>query len=772
MMLFGLMGLLLSIRSEITIAGGDGWRHPFEDHGLQSSWQTLKDHLVATAMSVDFGLATQVRWLSDDGSNGYNHISGTISGNVKLLVTNGTLTPSDSDVEIFKSEIEPITNQVDFVAAVYDARDSGLIVELLVDHSHGGSGFALLDVRDPREINSRDEILGQGGNDFIDGGLKGETDNPDRQWEADSYAQFSGKFNQHILKKITSDPNSTTFQDGSGIAEFAQAVKLSGSVNTLSDLVGALGLDQNILSDGRIDDTVVLVADKIAGRNGIDIISNVQVLSFDDRWVNLDIELRRYDDSEHGGKSGVDSNGTIFNDYFAADLNPNVDTISFDGSDNIRAGSGNDIVLSGAEGDRVTPGGGYDFVDMGSSGSDTKNWDEQDKLEINGPSSRYTVEQISSNEVHEYLSDGSKFDLTSSQVTALIKDDQSYFRISDKSTTYGDGVTVATNVDRINFNDTNFALQTGVNDWLWSETDDWNGVDYNNLFYDIRAEGTEFNNIINLNDQKFIEKAPLTTNGWQLLLDDEHSNVTGVYEEFDYSNVRFRAEAGAGDDVIIGRDGFQSKVAPGTGNDIVVAGLEATTPADGAFPWWSENRIEYDSASKARVEILDIRDDVLISSSGKIYEAISAVNLADVAFDLTDLDQGIIKNGSGEVLVDNLGDNAWDEGVILIDSLPSELGGVGVDLIFGFDRIDFSDDDVRLEAGVELKFKDYLYEDGGYRLDVRSPELGGAIDLVAIADTLSVPDDDVVIASDVRGSNHDDVFYGLSGRNYGASAGR
>ena len=758
-------GSALSIRSEITIAGGDGWRHPFENSGLQNIWETMKADFVDTEMSVDFGLASRVRWLSDEGSNAYHQISGTISGDVKLLVTPGSLTLSDT--ETFKNSIASVSDQTDFVAAVYDARDSGLIVELLVEHSHGGNGFALLDVRDPREINSRDEILGQGGNDFIDGGLKGETDNPGRQWEADSYAQFSGKFNQHIVKKITSDPNSTTFQDGSTVAEFAQAAKLSGSINILSDLVVALELDRGVLSDKRVEDNVVLVADKIAGRNGIDIVSNVQALSFDDRWVNLDIELRPYDDSEHGGVSGVDSNGTIFNDYFATDLNSNIDPESFNGSDRIHAGSGNDIVLSGAEGDRVTPGSGYDFVDMGSSGSDTKNWEEQDILEINGPSNRYTVEQISSNEVQDYLSDGSQFDLTSSQVTALIKDDQSYFRISDKSITYGDGVTVATNVDRINFNDTDFALQTGVNDWLWSETDDWSGIDYNNLYYDIRAEGTEFNNIINLNDQKFIEKAPLTTNDWQLLLDDDHSNVTGVYEEFDYSNVRFRAEAGAGDDVIIGRDGFQSKVEPGAGNDIVVAGLEGTTPADGAFPWWSENRIEYNSASKERVEILDIRDDVLISSSGKIYEAISAVNLADVAFDLTDLDQGIIRNGSGKVLVDNLGDNAWDEGVILIDSLPSELGGVGVDLIFGFDRIDFSDDDVRLEAGVELKFKDYLYEDGGYRLDVRSPELGGAIDLVAIADTLSVPDADVVIASDFKGSSHDDVFYGLSGRNEG-----
>ena len=134
-----------------------------------------------------------------------------------------------------------------------------------------------------------------------------------------------------------------------------------------------------MLSDERVEDNVVLVADKIAGRNGIDIVSNVQALSFDDRWVNLDIELRPYDDSEHGGVSGVDSNGTIFNDYFATDLNSNIDPESFNGSDRIHAGSGNDIVLSGAEGDRVTPGGGYDFVDMGSSGSDTKNWEEQDQ---------------------------------------------------------------------------------------------------------------------------------------------------------------------------------------------------------------------------------------------------------------------------------------------------------------------------------------------------------------------------------------------------------
>ena len=39
----------------------------------------------------------------------------------------------------------------------------------------------------------------------------------------------------------------------------------------------------------------------------------------------------------------------------------------------------------------------------------------------------------------------------------------------------------------------------------------------------------------------------LTVDDWQSLLDDDHSNVTGIFEEFDYSNVRLRADAGADD---------------------------------------------------------------------------------------------------------------------------------------------------------------------------------------------------------------------------------
>ena len=41
-------GSALSIRSEITIAGGDGWRHPFENSGLQNIWETMKADFVDT----------------------------------------------------------------------------------------------------------------------------------------------------------------------------------------------------------------------------------------------------------------------------------------------------------------------------------------------------------------------------------------------------------------------------------------------------------------------------------------------------------------------------------------------------------------------------------------------------------------------------------------------------------------------------------------------------------------------------------------------------
>ena len=64
-------GSVSNIISEITIAGGDGWRHPFEDNGLQNIWQSLKPQFIELEhISVHFDAASQVRWLSDDGSNG------------------------------------------------------------------------------------------------------------------------------------------------------------------------------------------------------------------------------------------------------------------------------------------------------------------------------------------------------------------------------------------------------------------------------------------------------------------------------------------------------------------------------------------------------------------------------------------------------------------------------------------------------------------------------------------------------------------------------
>ena len=119
---------------------------------------------------------------------------------------------------------------------------------------------------------------------------------------------------------------------------------------------------------------------------------------------------------------------------------------------------------------------------------------------------------------------------------------------------------------------------------------------------------------------------------------------------------------------------------------------------------------------------------------------------------------------------------------MVIDRLPEEFGGQGIDIVFGFDRINFEDGDFRLETEVEIRNVDWLRDGNVYAIDVSMKDGGGyfnALDEIGklnearqeadITDVKSLDgsdENDFVVGSnyfnEMRLGKGDDVFITLS----------
>lgn len=482
-----------------------------------------------------------------------------------------------------------------FVSLVSVFRSPDLRVDLWINHNPtlnidgtntALQGAVLLDIFDANNFSSGDRMEGGEGNDFMDGGLSGNS--TENTWENNNEARYQGKAENYQIKQISvsdSQGIETQFNDGTLISDWWAAEKPNSTdtPSTFSDLLSALGLQNVILKE----DVYVLVNDQ-KGDEGIDILVNVQRINFSDKGIFLEPEVRVINWRGDNEPTGTEYNGTLFGDQITGT----------DGYDEINSKGGNDLILAGAGGDRINSGAGNDYIDAGASGSFYNNrWQDVDEVRFDGSIKRYSINQVEQAEVRAFWDTNFSADLAAS---LSYNSEQTYFLITDLSPTFSTGSTLLTNVDRINFEDEEVWLNTSIDAWDENRFDPLTAET-------IRIEGTQFNDTVIAADFMANRDAK---DLWKI-------DFTGY----------------GGDDVFIGDD-MGSNIRDGAGNDLIVGG---GSPVLVEHRWFGQDQVSF-SGVKARyqIELIGSGDLVIDSNNNTI-------------FDLTNLAGGTITTADGTV---------------------------------------------------------------------------------------------------------------------------
>ena len=215
-----------------------------------------------------------------------------------------------------------------------------------------------------------DTLRGDTGNDRLDGGANRAADST-ATWEPNGsngvdVAEFSGKTVRYTIAKLTDD---------------------SGAVTGVPATV------YYTVSDS-----------KTTGGDGVDTLTNIEVLRFSDGEKNLEVVISpnlnwTWDAATNTNKSvvvGLNWRGTDWADTINAVAK---ETASGKPSnDNVWTGAGNDTISTGAGGDNITPGQGNDTVDGGADGTGSNRWSNYDHVQYDAAQSRFTITKIGANE--------------------------------------------------------------------------------------------------------------------------------------------------------------------------------------------------------------------------------------------------------------------------------------------------------------------------------------------------------------------------------------
>jgi hypothetical protein len=412
----------------------------------------------STSFTVSLGEILQSAFVGLDSSNQSHaqnlNVDLTTAATIQFAVS------GSGNVDAAIAALAGSSDVDSFINLVSLYRSTNFNIDLWVDHTASLSidgvdtsleGAVLLDIFDSANYSSGDRIEGGEGNDYIDGGLSGNK--TERTWENNNEVKYEGKFDHYELKQIdiASDAaDETSFNDGSLISAWWVETHPSSTatVTNFSQLAVNLGL-----SEAPIHGAVYVVVRDLKGNDGIDILTNIQHIAFSDKGVQLDTEIRSIDWRGDGEPSGNNYSGSLFGDQITAT----------DGYDEIYSQGGNDLVHAGAGGDRVNTGAGNDYVDGGVSGTAYNNrWQDADEVRFDGSVKRYTINQADQAQVEAFWS----ANFSASQTSDLsYSASQKYFLITDLSPSFGNGTTLVTNVDRINFEDDRVWLETSVEAW-------------------------------------------------------------------------------------------------------------------------------------------------------------------------------------------------------------------------------------------------------------------------------------------------------------------
>lgn len=431
------------------------------------------------------------------------------------------------------------------------------------------------------------------------------------------------------------------------------------------------------------------VADSLAadeeGSEGVDMLLGVESLSFDDRWVNVDVTSNSWSDWK-----GIET--TSFEGSFLDDL---IVATAADQHFHFNGRAGNDVLIGGNLGDEFQGGLGDDVIDGAGNESTGDSWRDLDSVRYNGDFERYTLTQLSfvatdasagAGEV--YLDGALAATLLGGEISSfesgLPEDLQALLTAADRAIDWldgdhaaglivqdlvdsefgGDGTDLLFNVERIDFRNRNveFALTAQANDWDENGTVDWAWI-----------RGTESNDHLTVEDI---------------------ATATG-YDSTALLSAQMNIELRGGDDAYVGGSGGEY-ITPGGGNDFVDGG-----GSDAKDQWGNDARDEVRFEGKfSRYVLVDVTlenvDGVWsVNSSADAslsYEWVTdeyVLSTTHERLNSSEIQSGLLQGLNA--LVSNAEQATTVSGWLVVDRLPAEFDGSGVDAVTNIDAISFND---------------------------------------------------------------------------------
>ena len=586
-----------------------------------------------------------------------------------------------------------------------------------------------------------DQLKGGRGHDILDGGANGIVTDPHMSWAARDEARFEGNASRFDIQKI-----SIASIGGSGY----EVVDLAGDAVYRIDSDGSIHRADGIVFEADVAYTAVsgasvfVISDTLLasyGGQGVDILVDIEGLSFSDEFVDLDI---RIDAQEWNNGAWVE--GTKFDDLInikdgvAYDVmlpGGGTQTQYFQNSD-IDPGAGDDIVITGDGADRVRSSLGDDYLDLGASGViDPDNpwdtWSVFDRVQYDGAFERYTVtEGFTVRDITTLmpiLESGSyQFaEATGDLKVGLGQEHVEAIEISDRlsEAAGGDGTDIIVGADELSFQDAWIELAVRQNAWTNTHYSGNTEVAYT----EVEVRGTFKSEIV--------EADPNSLGDYSAGYQTYHAD-------------RLRGEGG--NDILIGGKGGD-EFEGGLGDDVLLGG-SITQDAD---------------------LVGTVSDSWIASDKARYYGPVERFDVSRKYVDLgTDLDAllstlktGGIGEQGGVVLHDDEG-AGLTEVFVVSDTLSDDQGGLGTDILFGVEQIEFNTNNTYARIDTRptfelLNWDKYWWSDDYY--DNRSDQgiwVEGTIfdDKLDIADGFDLPGASGFFRADVRASQGNDTYYG------------
>jgi Ca2+-binding RTX toxin-like protein len=516
-----------------------------------------------------------------------------------------------------------------------------------------------------------DELEGGAGNDTIVGGVNAEAENG---WVRMDTARFSGSFDRYTLV--------TGFVD-----EDYEFVNTPDATHTKV----AYKLSDLLPSDDKES-------------TGVDILVDVENLSFADRWMSLQPNYNEW----------TNWDGTVNNNADGTDFDDLLEEQSENERNYFRGRDGNDILIGGGNGDNLGGGAGNDILIGGTNGTSGNSWEDLDVAEYEGNQARYNRYKLVVGETEISYTDktGASHAVATLEGSAWVFDagvDADIEYLIDKALALtgdvllagasarivqdrlpasigGDGTDLLVDMERIRFQDVQVDLIPTVNVWYeYNEDSEAPKV----------VSGGSVGGTSSADDFAFSDV--VTWSKGERIGDDLQAWTSQLVD------ARLDIELKGGDDRYIGGNGAES-IRPGTGNDFIDAGGEGGSNGLGQDKWGNRLRDEVRfEGSYDRYELVDLTLDKdngewQFSSRWAGVNTLSALNLlTDQGSFLVGLELGastesavaaqltkLTAYGDEKSLIDL---SAW----LVIDTIAADFGGGGVDVVIDAEAFSFSD---------------------------------------------------------------------------------